>query len=558
MAMEIEALLKRAKRAEIKRDAFASLMKECYKYAMPERDAWSSFGLGSERIAEVYDSTAMISTARFANRLVNALFPPGQRWARLNLPPEADARDEDENENPDAQAMQQEAKNLQIDLDEITAKLFSHIHASNFDPCMHEAAHDLAAGVCAILIESGRLSTSRANAPLLRFTSVPAAFVAFDEGPFGEIEGIFFRQRIAARNIKRQYADATLSRNLQSKIDQQQEDEISLLQCTTYDDQKDEWCFQVVLEDENHELVKRYYRTNPWVIVRWMKAPGETYGRGPLTMALPEIRTLNKLRELALISASFAVTPVWTVTDDGVINVDSVRIVPNAIIPVRSNGGPMGQSLKALDMPARFDIAQALEAELKTTIRQIMFDNPLPPEVQAGLTATEVIERIRQFQADTGAFGRLEVDAVRPIVTRCLDILEEAGELAAPNLAGATQAMRQNLIRIVTTSPLSAAQERADVQAVMQLSMGLANLGELGAAMVQAALDPAKAGRFIAKRSGIPADLIPNAKTLKQGNAEANQQAAMMQLMQTPAMAQVAGQLTKAATTPPPQPEPMQ
>ena len=549
MAMEIEALLKRAKRAEIKRDAFADLMRDCYRYAMPERDAWASYGYGQQKIAEVYDSTAMLSTARFATRLVNALFPPGQRWARLNVPPEAEASDDQ---------AQQDVKDIQASLDEITAKLFSHIHASNFDPCMHEAAHDLAAGVCAVLIENGKLASNRANVPTLRFTSVPAAFVAFDEGPFGQIEGIFYRQRIAARNITRQYGDATLSRQLQDKINQQQEEEIALLQCTTYDDQKDEWCFQVVLEDEKHELVKRYYRTNPWIIVRWMKAPGETYGRGPLTMALPDIRTLNKLRELALISASFAVTPVWTATDDGVMNVDSVRIVPNAIIPVRSNGGPMGQSLKALEMPTRFDIAQNLEAELKTTIRQILFDNPLPPEVQVGLTATEVIERVRQFQADTGAFGRLEVDAVRPIVTRCLDILEEAGEFAAPNLQGASAALRQNLIRIVATSPLSAAQERADVQAVMQVAMGMASLGELGGAMVQAALDPAKAGRFIAKRSGIPADLIPDAQALEQSNAEATQQAAMMQLMQTPAAAQVAGQMAKAATTPPPQPEPMQ
>jgi hypothetical protein len=64
--MEPEALIKRAQTAERKRDAFASLMRECYRYAMPERDAWSSYGYGQERISEVYDSTAMLSTARFA------------------------------------------------------------------------------------------------------------------------------------------------------------------------------------------------------------------------------------------------------------------------------------------------------------------------------------------------------------------------------------------------------------------------------------------------------------------------------------------------------------
>jgi hypothetical protein len=543
MAMEIEALLKRAQNAETKRDAFANLMRDCYRYAMPERDAWSSYGYGQQKIAEVYDSTAMLSTARFATRLTNALFPPGQRWARLNVPPEMPADDQ--------------TKALQKDLDRVTAKLFAHIHASNFDPCMHEAAHDLAAGVSAILVENGRLASQRVRGPLLRFTSVPAALVAFDEGPFGSIEGVFYRQRVAGRNVLRQYPDAELPAEIRQKIDAGPEDEVVLLQCTTYDAKEDQWCFQVLLRDEKRELVKRYYRTNPWVITRWMKAPGETYGRGPLTMALPDIRTLNKLRELALISASFAVTPMWTVLDDGVLNPDSVRIVPNALIPVRSNGGPMGASLKAVEMPARFDIAQNLEAELKTTIRQILFDNPLPPEVQVGLTATEVIERVRQFQNDTGAFGRLEVDAVRPIITRCLDILEEAGEFAEPQLKGLTDALRQDLIRIVPTSPLSAAQERADVQAVMQLAMGFANLGEMGAAMAKAGLDPIKAGRFIAERSGVPADLVPDEDALRQDDAATAEQQQMMGLMQSPVMAQVAGQVAKAATTPPPQPEPM-
>lgn len=545
MAMEIEALIKRAQKAEVKRDAFASLMRDCYRYAMPERDAWAAYGYGQQKISEVYDSTAMLSTARFATRLVNALFPPGQRWARLQVPPSAP------DEDPSTQSVQE-------DLEEITERLFAHIHASNFDPTMHEAAHDLAAGVCCVLIENGRLASKRVNSPLLRFTSVPAALVAFDEGPFGSIEGVFFRQRIAGRNLQRQYADATLPAQLQSRITANQEEEITLLQCTTYDDSKDEWCFQVLLADEKQELVKRYYKTNPWVVVRWMKAPGETYGRGPLTMALPDIRTLNKLRELSLISASFAVTPVWTVTDDGVVNPDTVRIEPNAIIPVRSNGGPMGQSLKALDMPARFDVAMQLEAELKTTIRQILFDNPLPPEVQVGLTATEVIERVRQFQSDTGAFGRLEVDAVRPIVTRCLDILDEAGEFAAPNLQGIMKALAQNLARIVPTSPLSAAQERADVQAVMQLAMGYANLGEMGAAMAQAGLDPIKAGRFVALRSGVPASLVPTEQDTKDSQAQGQQQAQAMAMLQSPAAAQAVGAIAKAATTPPPQPEPMQ
>ena len=119
------------------------------------------------------------------------------------------------------------------------------------------------------------------------------------------------------------------------------------------------------------------------------------------------------------------------------------------------------------------------------------------------------------------------------------------------------EALLQNLLRVQTTSPLAQAQGRADVQAVMQFTMGLTSLGEMGAAMAQSGIDPMKAGRWLAQHSGVPAKLIPNEEELKDEADASQQNAQMMGLMQSPVMAQVAGQVAKAATTPPPQPEPM-
>jgi hypothetical protein len=78
-SMAPKALLERAKRAAIKRDAFASLMRDVYAYAMPERDAWSSYGAGQDRHLVVYDSTASVAAPRFANRLQAAVFPAQQQ-----------------------------------------------------------------------------------------------------------------------------------------------------------------------------------------------------------------------------------------------------------------------------------------------------------------------------------------------------------------------------------------------------------------------------------------------------------------------------------------------
>lgn len=533
-----DALCKRADRAAQKRSAFGALMREVYKLAMPERDGWTSYGDGADRAPDVYDSTAMVATTRFANRLQQALFPPFQRWSGLQLPPELASNDG--------------AQELQVDLEEATNRFFRHIHASNFAASVNEWAHDLAAGTACLLIENGRLATRRTRAPLLRFMAFPSAKVAFDEGPFGGVEGVFFDQTLRASLIARTYPDhATLPEPIREAMAKTDDDpEVELLQTTYYDPQEDRFRFEVLHKASQERFVSRTYRTMPWVITRWTKAPGETHGRGPLLQALPDIRTVNKLTELMLMAGSFQAMPAWTVLDDGVLNVGTARIVPGALIPVRSNGGPSGPSLKPLEGPGNFNVSEALLEKLTTRIRQVMFDNPLPPEVRPGVTATEITERARQFQADTGAFGRLQADAVVPIVLRGIDILEEAGEFADPKFRGLLDALQNEAIRVRPSSPLAQAQDMADAHAVMSFVQDSASLGELGARMLRAGIDPDRAGRFLAERRGVPHSLIPTTQELqaeREAQAQADQQ---QQVLQSPAAAQVAGALANAATNP--------
>jgi hypothetical protein len=302
--------------------------------------------------------------------------------------------------------------------------------------------------------------------------------------------------------------------------------------------------------------VQRSYRTMPWIITRWTKAPGETHGRGPLTQALPDIRTVNKIMEFMLKTASMDIAGVWTALDDGVLNPANVRITPGAVIPVGSNGGGRGPSLQRLQLSGNYQLSEALRQQLMTSIRQMLFDDPLPPEITAGLTATEVIERVRRFQADTGAFGRLHTDAVTPIVVRCVDILEEAGQFADPRFKQLLQALQNDAIRVRATSPLAQAQDNADVAAVMGFIGGAAKLGDMAAPFIQAGISLERAAPYVAEKQGVPHQLIPSAQELAEQRQAAAQQQQQAQLLQSPAAAQVAGAVANAAANPP-TPEPM-
>jgi hypothetical protein len=532
MAELDSALKKRAEAAEQKRQAFAALMRDIYAFAMPERDAWRAYGLGQDRQApRVYDSTAVIAAGRFANRLQQALFPPQQRWAMLALPPEMARRD---------------AGDVARDLEAATDLMFAQIHASNFDQVINEWALDLAAGVGTLLVENGRQATRRPGAPLLRFQAVPSGLVAFDEGPLGTVEGVFVRQSIPARLVGRTYPDGVLPRRIAELAREDPERPVELLQATVYDPEEDRWRMTIAERGEWEVIAERRYRTSPWIVTRWSKSPGEAHGRGPLAAALPDIRVLNKLMELTLAAASLAVYGVWTVADDGVINPAAIRIQPGAVIPVRSNGGAAGPSIAPLRAAADFAVARELMERLQVSIRQTMFDTPLPPEIQTGITATEIMERMRLFQQDTGAFGRLQADAVQPLVVRVADILDEAGLLSGERFAGLAELLRADEVRVRAVSPLAQAQDRADVQAVMGFLAGATSLGPIGQDIIARGVALDRVGPWLAERGGVPADLIPTAEELAAREAAAAERRSAEAALASPVLAQAVGNLAPA------------
>ena len=87
---------------------------------------------------KVFDSTAIHSTSRFANRIQSALFPPQQQWCRLrpgpDVPPERKI----------------EAQQI---LDQYTTKMFSVMRQSGFDLAIGEFLLDLAVGTACMLIQ---------------------------------------------------------------------------------------------------------------------------------------------------------------------------------------------------------------------------------------------------------------------------------------------------------------------------------------------------------------------------------------------------------------------
>ena len=261
-----------------------------------------------------------------------------------------------------------------------------------------------------------------------------------------------------------------------------------------------------------------------------MKVAGEIYGRGPLVTAIPDIKTLNKTLELLLKNASLSIAGVYTAADDGVLNPQTIRIVPGAIIPVARNGGPQGESLRMLPRSGDFNVSQIVINDLRMNIKKIMLDDTLPPDNMSARSATEVAERMKELAQNLGAaFGRLITETMYPLISRVLSVMDERGMIELPLKVNGLE------VRVTPVSPIAQAQNMGDVEKVTQWAQIAASLGPEG----QMAVKTGAIADFIADKLGVPASLrtTPQEREqmMQQAMEMAQAQAQMQQQQAAPA-----------------------
>ena len=270
-------------------------------------------------------------------------------------------------------------------------------------------------------------------------------------------------------------------------------------------------------------LVHRQLKSFPWVISRYMKASNERYGRGPVLYALPDIKTLNKVVELTLKNASISIGGVFTAVDDGVLNPQTISIVPGAVIGVSSNGGPRGPSLAPLPRSGDANLSQIVSNDLRTNIKKTLLDESLAPENMSARSATEINAKLSELSQNLGsAFGRLISETMFPIVRRTLELMDEMGMIDLPLKVNGLQ------VTVVPISPLAMANNAEKINEVLQFMQIAQQLGPMGQTLIK--MDAI--GDYVADQLGIPAQL----RTTPQERQQIQQQ--MMQAAQAAAQAQ--------------------
>ncbi|HAW75244.1 MAG TPA: hypothetical protein DCW74_05840 [Alteromonas australica] len=489
--------MKKYEKAKALRENFVDLFEECYEYALPQRESFYAESIGQRRDDKIFDETAVVGVQEFASRLQQGLVPNFARWADFRAGSEVPnaARESVDNE-----------------LDEVTEYVFEVIQNSNFGQEVHESFLDLAVGTGVLSVQEGD-----AINPIM-FSAVPLPHIVLDSGPDDRIDHVYRERQVRASDVPLMYKKPTLGK-LADKIQRDPEGKVKILEIVhrDYSVKNDEAYIFVAINCTHKEIIKKEnYRgvgSNPFVCFRWSKCSGEIYGRGPLINALSAIKTTNLTIELILENAQMAISGIYQMEDDGVVNPDTISLVPGTVIPKAAGS----RGLEPIRPAGSFDVANLVLSDMRLNIKRALYNDMLGNPDRTPASATEVAERMADLSRRIGsAFGRLQAEMVQPVLQRVVHILKKQGRIDLPTINGRE-------IKVRSVSPLAQAQANQDISSVARW-LELVQ-GTFGPEVVQLLIDSEETAAYLGKKFGVPDSLIRDLEERRQLVALAQQYA---------------------------------
>ncbi len=426
--------------ARTRKYIYDTKIQECYEYAVPNRECYEYESEGKDSMAEIFDSTALDSTTKLANRLHSTLTPSDMVWSMFA---------------PGTGVPDQARATFRAQLDVINMRFYELLWQTNFDFEMAAVWFDAAVGTYSLMVDyyNDDMPCS--------FTALPAAKLVIEEDNHKQIDRNFWEMTYRAKELKNTWPGARIPPALQSLIHSGKDAPVTLLNAMTRDDNGD-YCYQVIYPGDKFEVFKdEYGAESPVITERWSRVPGELYGRGPLYNALPDTKTLNKAKELLFKQASLDLLGMYTAVDDGIINPETMVIGESEVIPVGANDGPLGATLQPLPRGGKVDLSQIVIEDLRASIREKLFDNALAPLDDTVRSAEEVRLRQRLLADQIGpSFGRMQ-QFLGKIKIRTTGIFQKQGLLPPFEVDG-------KVVKVQHVSPLARAQGSMDLDAIAE------------------------------------------------------------------------------------------
>ncbi len=423
----LERLRKRYNAAKGVADLWIPIMQASFFYAVPFRNRYYLPGKefqGTAQNTRLYDTTAVEGVKTFVSKIHDTMTPPQVQWGYL----EVDSSMVDDDENPQNIAMLQEAQQI---LNKYMRKLFTFIHASNFDVVINECYYDLAIGTSALVINQ-----YNDKQPFL-CTSIPMDKLAIEEAVNSKIESWFRTwQNLKISELNTRWPKIILTPDLISDLSGDPDAKVRMVYegVAYFPDELQPYCYAVWCD--TGVLYHEYLESSPGIIWRFQKTNNETWGRGPVMEALPSIISLNELARMELAAANLNIFKPYMGFSDAVFNPHTFKLEPFTVIPIAPIG--TGGQAPLIPLPGSSDIqiGQFTIADLRMQIKALLFAEQ--PQDAVGIqpqTAYELSLKQQNLAQKIGPlFSRLQHEFLEPVIARFAYILHKMGKLPKPKI----------------------------------------------------------------------------------------------------------------------------
>lgn len=493
------------------RQNYDSWNQEVADMTLPKRDFTTTRTPNSRRTARIYDSTGVYATTMLASGLHGNLTPPTGKWFYFAPPKDIDDAGREW---------------LQLVSDDLLLTFASP--SSLFASQSFECYLDLVAFGQAVMIPmvmDGRI--------VYRSRPLNACWVK--ENDSGIIDRLYYKASMCAEEIVQIFGAENVHERVNEAVSKDTDEKFDILHVV--EPREDHYGPGAVAEakpfkscyidiNNSHIMRESGYDSFPYLVPRFSKRSGETYGYGPGHDALPEVKTANEFAEVMFRAAAKNVDPPVLSPIEGLVL--PMRLDPNGI----NYYDPTVGEPKFWSSTFNPNYLASLLADKQELIKRMYYIDWMNMPDRNGMTATEVIQRSQESMRMMGpSLARLEAEFLTPLISRTIELKISNGMLPQP-----PESLQGRDVTIEYMSPLAQAQRTANANQVMSgLSVAM-QLAQFDPSVVQN-IDGNQIFRDqVQTNFGWPSDYLltkDEVAQAQQAQAEAQQSAMMAQQAET-------------------------
>ena len=501
---DIKGIIARFSALEGQRENWQNHFQELADYMLPRKaDIVRKRSKGEKRMEQIFDGTALQAVDLLSASLHGMLTSGATPWFHLAM------KDEDVGRTDEVQAW----------LEDTSTRMIRAFNQSNFETEIHEMYVDLVVfGTGCMFVEM--------EGNQLRFSTRHISEYHIAENQYGLVDTVFRKYKISARQAVLRFGYDDVTDYIRKVYDKKPDDEVTMLHAVTPRYERDSskmdsanmpFASVYICMESKMPISIKGFQEFPYVVPRFLKATGETMGRSPAMVALPDVKMLNLMSKTIIQAAQKQIDPPLLVPDDGFI------------LPIRTNPGGLNfyragsrDTITPLNVGANIPIGLQMEEQRRMAIRSAFYVDQLLSGGNVNMTATEVVQRQEERMRVIGpVLGRLMNEMLRPLIDRTFALMLRDEMLAQP-----PEVLQGRDVDIDYVSPLARAQKSSSLNNTMKALEILLPLGQ--SFPVGDHVDPDGLVRHITDALGVPKTVLNSESQIQQTReARAQQQAQM-------------------------------